>query len=181
MLDKNLIPVETLRQLLRYEPETGKIFWLYRRPGIGATDKARVIFNKRFAGKEALTAVCNHGYRFGSVLCNKMKAHRVAMALHYGVWPDGHVDHINHDRSDNRIQNLRSVSPLENQRNQRKSKANTSGVTGVYWDKFNNKWVVRLRANGLQLNLGRFDDFEEAVAARKKAERQHGYHPNHGV
>ena len=180
MPNKNLIPIETLRQLLRYDRETGKLYWLERQNGICATDKARTIFNKRFAGEEAFTAKDNHGYFCGTVLGASMKAHRVAWALHYGEWPKAHIDHINHNRSDNYIKNLREVSQEENQRNQRKSKANTSGVTGVYWERWTDRWVVRFQIDGAQCNLGRFDDFDAAVAVRKKAERQHGYHQNHG-
>jgi hypothetical protein len=180
MINKNLIPVETLRQLLRHDPETGKLYWLERHNGACATDKARIIFNKRFAGEEAFTAKDGYGYFCGTVLGSSMKAHRVVWALHYGAWPKEHIDHINHNRSDNCIKNLREVLQEENQRNQRKSKANTSGVTGVYWDRWTSQWVVRFKINGVQCNLGRFDDFDAAVAVRKNAERQRGYHQNHG-
>jgi hypothetical protein len=180
MIKTQNIDIETLRQLIRYDPETGKLYWLERHVGVCATDKARVIFNKRFAGKEALTAEDQYGYLCGTVLGASMKAHRVAWALHYGAWPEGHIDHINHNRNDNCIKNLREVSQVENQRNQRKSKVNTSGVTGVYWDLWARQWAVRFKIDGVNCNLGRFDDFEAAVAVRKKAEQKYGYHQNHG-
>ena len=37
-----------------------------------------------------------------------------------------------------------------------------------------------IKVNRKDIYLGRFDKFEDAVAARKKAERKHGFHPNHG-
>lgn len=180
MPEKEPIPVETLRQLLRYNPDTGELFWLERTPRLSASERARVIFNKRFAGASALTADDNHGYFCGTILGKSYKAHRVCWALYYGQWPDGHIDHINHIRSDNRIINLRTIAQSDNQKNLKKSKANTSGVTGVYWDGWTYQWVVRFMVNGSNRNLGRFDRFEDAVIVRKKAEMEHGYHKNHG-
>lgn len=55
------------------------------------------------------------------------------------------------------------------------TKANKSGVVGVNWDKSRGKWQASIRFKGKKYNLGRFDDFELAVEARKKAEEEiHG-------
>jgi hypothetical protein len=35
-------------------------------------------------------------------------------------------------------------------------------------------------ADGKYLHLGYFDRFDDAVSARKSAEKKLGYHPNHG-
>jgi len=34
--------------------------------------------------------------------------------------------------------------------------------------------------DGKTIHLGRFDKFEDAVAARKAADIKYGFHPNHG-
>ena len=75
MADNHLPPPNELRQLLRYDPETGKLFWL---PRAGDTRGER-FFNTRFAGKEALTYL-SKGYRVGSINDADAKAHRVAWA-----------------------------------------------------------------------------------------------------
>lgn len=112
---------EILRQLLRYEPETGKLFWLERGPKwfsdkpVGQQHNANA-WNAKYAGKEAFTSVGFNGYRQGSVFRQGMNLHRVAWAIHHGEWPD-HIDHINRDRLDNRICNLRSVTKAENAKN----------------------------------------------------------------
>ena len=49
--------------------------------------------------------------------------------------------------------------------------ANTSGVRGVYLEKRSGKWRARLRFKGKIINLGTFEQFEEAVSARKQAEK----------
>lgn len=48
---------------------------------------------------------------------------------------------------------------------------NTSGVTGVYWDKTRNNWFSCIQANNKTINLGRFINFNDAVKARKEAEK----------
>ena len=50
---------------------------------------------------------------------------------------------------------------------------NTSGVRGVYFDKHTHKWRARLTFKGKLMNFGSFEQFEDAVAARKKAEAEY--------
>lgn len=78
------------------------------------------------------------------------------------------IDHINHKGNDNRKDNLRVCSHQENMMNRKKPLNNTSGVMGVY--KYNNKWVSKIGINRKFIHLGYFDDFEDAVRARKEAE-----------
>lgn len=80
------------------------------------------------------------------------------------------VDHINHNKFDNRKNNLRKCNNSKNQMNKGISKNNTSGVTGVCWNKQKNKWRARINVNKKDINLGFFDNFDDAVAARKQAE-----------
>lgn len=50
-------------------------------------------------------------------------------------------------------------------------KNNTSGVKGVYWDRAREKWVAQIEFQGKNYRLGRFEDIEDAAAARKEAEK----------
>lgn len=50
------------------------------------------------------------------------------------------------------------------------TKSNKTGVVGVNWDKSRGKWQASLRFRGKKYNLGRFEKFDDAVAARRKAE-----------
>lgn len=172
-----------LRRLLRYEPETGKLFWLPRTPDLfeptpsHGADRRCLAWNNRLAGKLAFTA-CNRGYFIGAIFNRRYQGHRVCWAIYYGRWPEGQIDHINGNPSDNRITNLRDVSNLENGRNQRMPKNNTSGFTGVLWDR--GRWVARIKVHGRARHLGRFVNRDDAIAARVAAERAEGFHPNHG-
>lgn len=66
-------------------------------------------------------------------------------------------------------------------RNQSLSAANTSGRTGVYWHKPLAKWRARIKVKGKHISLGLYDDINEAAAARSAAEREYGFHNNHGA
>lgn len=119
-------------------------------------------------------------------LCGRrVMAHRVAWFMYYGRWPSGQVDHINHVRTDNRRENLRDVPAQENAKNTGISKRNKSGVVGVSWYEARQRWVAQIgikrEGRSHTLMLGHFDELTAAVAARKRAERELGYHENHGA
>jgi hypothetical protein len=174
MTDKNLPSVEYLRKRLRYEPETGKLFWL------DCEDMPQK-WLARWADKEAFTAISVWGYRVGRINSLSFRAHRVAYAIYYGSWPRDQIDHINGVRSDNRISNLRGVTHQENMRNQSMHVNNTSGVCGVNWCRNTLKWRAQININGRNKSLGYYTTLEGATEARVKASRQHGYMDRHGT
>lgn len=56
---------------------------------------------------------------------------------------------------------------------------NTSGRTGVYYRKDNNKWRAKISLNGIIINIGQYDSYEEALEARKLAElKYYGFTKN---
>lgn len=183
MAKKDLPTPEMLRNLLRYEPETGKLFWRERPVEMfneGHRQKnACSIWNSKYSDKEAFTSN-SKGYLVGAVNYQNMLAHRVIWAICYGHWPEKQIDHINGCRSDNRLSNLRIVSNADNSKNMKKSSCNTSGQTGVSWNKNAQKWSAYIWTNYKKKHLGLFNNYIDAVKARKMAERTHGYHQNHG-
>jgi hypothetical protein len=169
-----------LRELLRYEAETGKLFWRARRSELFKTDNASKIWNSRFPGKEAFTTPDRDGYLRGTLYGNPVTSHQVIWAICYGEWPTSQIDHVNGKKNDNRIENLRLVNTLENHRNRKLHRTNTSGTMGVLWHKRRAKWHAGIVVSGKRLHLGYFNNLEDAVFARKNAERRYGFHPNHG-
>lgn len=169
-----------LRQLLRYDPSTGRLYWRERDERFCPSNMID-LWNKRWAGQEALTAACKKGYRRGRILTQQYLAHRVVWAMHYDEWP-AQIDHFNRNPSDNRISNLRAVVQSENMHNRSKQKNNTTGVTGVQrlGPASKAKFGAKIKINGSTLWLGSFATLEEAAAARKAAEQKLGFHPNHG-
>jgi hypothetical protein len=177
---KTLPSIEQLKSILRCDGKSGRLFWKERPRSLFSTDRSFAIWNKRYAGKEAFSAQNAYGYHCGAIFNQGLFAHRVIWAMETGSWPESHIDHINGIRTDNRIQNLRVVSAKENQRNMAKRKSNRSGACGVSMYKDNKRWIARIKAFGKTKHIGLFESIEEAVAARKAAELQFGYHENHG-
>lgn len=172
------VPIEDLRDLLICDAEGGALTWRERPREMFATDKSFTVWNKRFAGKRALNASNGKGYLRGMVNWRKMFAHRVIWAMHYGAWPVGEIDHINGDKADNRIVNLRDVSHGENTRNAAIRRDNRTGAVGVF--KVGERYAAYIRSGKRRVDLGRHASFDEALSARRVAERKLGFHENHG-
>lgn len=181
MAQKALPSPEVLRQLLRYEPESGKLFYRFRSRDLFPNDRfgqsAYITWNRENADREITARHCS-GYTKVVIYGVALMAHRVGWAMHFGWWPLS-IDHINGDRTDNRISNLREVTQAENNRNTCIKSNNKSGVTGVVL--FRGKtWQAFINHDYKRIHLGSFRDFDAAVKARKDAEVRYGYHPNHG-
>ena len=181
-MKKDLPAIDDIRKVLSYDAGTGKFKWLVMPIEFSKSHVHNRSWNARRSGKEAFTSTNTNGYKKGSVLGVFVSAHRVAWALHYGKWPDGHIDHINGDRADNRIENLRDVFHNQNCQNRAATCLNKSGQVGVRYHSGQGLWHARIGGGGGKSfkHIGVYKTFDEAVSARKKAEIEMGYHPNHG-
>lgn len=185
MAERSLITPELCRQLLHYEPGTGKLFWLprpasmYRDNEKWSAAHAAAAWNAKWAGREAFTCL-KDGYGFGSILGHPVKAHRVCWAIAHGRWPEGLIDHENGVRSDNRLKNLSDVTHLKNCTNRGKDRRNKTGIMGVRWVARRQAWEAHIGVSGKQKFLGLFTTFDAAAHARRAAEKRYGFHPNHG-
>lgn len=179
MAEPALPPADILRQLLSYEPETGRLVWRSRERHWFETDRIWKSWNAKLSGREAFAHTDNHGYRRGRLLGRSVKAHIVIWAMISGRTPLQYIDHINHNRSDNRLANLREIPKRENHLNMGQSRANSSGVTGV--TRHRGRWQASICVNRKTIYLGRFDEISAAAEARRAAEIKYGFHENHGT
>lgn len=157
---------ELLRKFFRYEPETGELVWRITRKGRGCV-----------AGRTAGTINHRRDTSYRAVMLNgkKLYVHRVVWEMHHGPIQAGMcIDHIDGNGINNRLDNLRLVTLSENQRNRRLDRATRLGIHGVH--PFKGGFSVQC-ANRY---VGYYKDFFEACCARKAAENNNNFHPNHG-
>lgn len=146
---------DAIRQALIYDPNTG-IF------------RFRVKKGNRIAGKVAGN-VCNlSGYVQISVDGKNSRAHRLAVLLMTGAWPDRKVDHIDGNRANNAWSNLRLVTDWENAVNT--GRKHRDLPRGVYPKR--NRWRALLMHKGKNITVGTFDTVEEAQEAWRRVAKE---------
>jgi hypothetical protein len=179
-----MLTPETVRKVLRYDPESGKLFWLTRTADMFEEGKHSAAhtcakWNARFSGKEA-GSTDPFGYRHVTIDTDgRFLAHRLIWLLDTGEMPE-FIDHIDGNPANNRRVNLRAVTRTENMRNCTLQARNKSGFPGVWWKEKAKRWRATGTLNGHVVYLGSFVNKEDAIASRRRWEAANGYHPNHG-
>lgn len=140
-----MITQELVRHLFDYED--GQLYW---------KNCSKKTLNGTKAGY-----LNNTGYLRVKIGTTGYLVHRLIYLRHHGCLPKI-LDHINGNPLDNRIENLREASKYENQYNAKVRTDNSSGIKGIGWHKTKQKWMVRIRINGVRKNLGCFTDLELA-------------------
>jgi hypothetical protein len=163
-----MLTQERLKELFDYQSTLGRLLW-----------KVRKRANVRI-GEIAGSKRNRLGYRAIGIDGVYFEEHRLIWSFHNGDIPkNGEIDHIDHVPSNNRIQNLRLTTRAGNCLNKSFQKNNTSGRIGVYADRGN--WRAMIGFQGKLIHLGNFSNKQDAVKARKEAERIYGFHSNHGM
>lgn len=154
------LTIERLKQVLRYDPETGLFWW-------------RIKTSNRTNLNKPAGSLNNDGYVRIKIDGEAHLAHRLVWFYINEKWPAILIDHINGIRHDNRIENLRDVTNSINQQNQRNSRSNnkSSGLLGVSFNKQAKKYMAHIRIDGKRNYLGLFDNPQEAHAAYLEAKR----------
>jgi len=172
--------VEILEELFDYNSLTGFVTNKYRPRKYFNTKNSYSTFNSHQVGKRSGSE--KDRFRRITLFGKPYPEHRLIWALYYKEWPPKEmvIDHINGDPFDNKIDNLRLVTHRENSMNRRLSCNNKSGVIGVHYYASREQWQAQITVKGKKINLGRFDNFDDAVKSRKDAEIKYGFHENHG-
>jgi len=166
MSEPSKLTQKELKKLLSYDPLTGIFTW-----EIGISN--RITIGSTAGSLDSL------GYHRIGIYSKLYTAHRLAFLYVLGKFPKGQVDHKDHNRSNNIWDNLREVTHQDNSKNHTLRNTNTSGTTGVEL-RANGGWLARIMVDGKHIHLGVFDDIEDAIEARRKANIKYGFHKNHG-
>ena len=156
------LKLSRLKELLRYDPESGEFTRLEDRGG------AR-------AGSVAGCLNSGNGYVYIAICGVNFLAHRLAFYYVEGYFPEHEIDHENGVRDDNRWKNLSHKTRSCNLRNSGMQVNNTSGIKGVCWEKARKKWLAQIRNGKKVINLGHYASKLEAAKARHTAELKYGY------
>lgn len=162
--DDPALTAERVRELLDYEPETGRFAWrLHRGGGAPRTGSRAGSYEPAHAGGQRYVRI--------GVAGKYHLAHRLAWLHVYGSWPRHEIDHVNGQCDDNRIANLRDVEKGVNQQNVRAARSSSSsGVLGAH--RIGDKWQARITVNGNRRFLGVFGTPQEAGEAYLSAKRR---------
>lgn len=187
MARSSLPSTDLLRQLISYDPATGRLTWLPRTAAtiseFGSTERARNSWNGKYSGKLADCTMSGNGYRAVCVFNHRMLAHRVAWAISTGSWPSQQIDHINGIRTDNRMCNLRDVDAGTNGRNRTLRSDNKSGISGIWRQKpkaWGGAWAVVTSEGGRIIRKKSFKCLGEAIRYRNADLVSRGFTGRHG-
>jgi len=154
-----------LKELLKYDPETGDFTRLSR---VGRSGPAGTI----------VKTPQNAGYVTAALDGEEYLQHRLAWLYVHGHFPPADIDHTNGVRDDNRIENLRLASRSENLQNKSMQRNNTSGLIGVSWRANRKHWIAQIRVGGTHRYLGSFKTAELARDAYLAAKAElHEFQP----
>lgn len=153
-----MIDLETANKFFFYK--NGKLFWKLKKP------------NTRYKVGDEAGYIDAKKYKVIIINCQHLRAHKIIWLMHYGDWPNV-IDHIDGNPSNNDIKNLRKITQAQNSMNRKVSKNNKSGVSGVYFCNTWKKWKAQITFYKTKINLGVFQNYEDAVNARLNAEKKH--------
>lgn len=165
MRKRRNITHDRLRELVFYDGRAGTFTWLPRRGDDGETSR----WNSRYAGKSAGVFHKSSGYHRICVEGVVYQGHRLAWFYAHGRWPSHMIDHVDGNPLNNAISNLREATMQQNQANRRPKPGTISGLKGVTKPARSPKWLAKVRLNGRDIRIGRFDTKEEAAAAYHRA------------
>src|SRR5271157_2682369 len=139
MKPKDDVPVEYLRELFEYDPESGLLTHK------GRLNVRKTKFDGRIRSGMVAGYVTSIGYLVVKIHSRAYCTHRVIWAMVTGSWPKYQIDHVNLIKTDNRWINLREATISQNKANIRSQRV---GLKGAYKGS-KNRW--RSSVGGIHL------------------------------
>lgn len=146
-----------LREVFRYEPETGKLFWR-----ISPSNYVK-------AGSEAGSPTAN-GYLRVGIDGRYIMVHIAIFMMETGRRPRRMIDHEDRDKKNNRWGNLREATRSQNGANATVRSDNKSGFKGVSRHRSGFQAHIRVRGNGIYLGVFKTAEAAHAAYAAKAKE-----------
>lgn len=177
---KEIPSLNHLNECFDADFENGLLFWKIRPINHFRDQRIYHSWNRRFPKTKA--GAFNNVSKYIIVKLDKVDyvIHRILWKMYYGeINSRLDIDHIDGNKTNNKISNLRLVERFVNTRNQKLRNINTSGYKGIHFDNKRLKWMVQISFNGRQEYLGSFENKEDAIICRKKAEKENGYLNTH--
>lgn len=106
------------------------------------------------------------GHMYICIDKNKYRADKLAWLYIHGSWPEHDITHIDGVNTNNWASNLKKKPDMKPR------KDNKLGIPGVSWDKRDKKFRAQISKNGVQKNLGNYEQIENAILARYRAEQE---------
>ena len=157
-----MLTQKRLKELLKYDPETGHFFWLVDRGGIKAGDE---------------DGCKKRAYVFVSVEDKIYRAHVLAWLYMTGSFPAEFIDHKDLNKQNNSFSNLREATKGQNMANVGLIKSNKSGLKGVSryraGERYGKPWQASIQVASKTKHLGHFETKELAHAAYCRAAQIH--------
>ena len=153
------ITYERLREVVSYNPLTGKFTWLVS------------LGSRAVKGQLTSQKVNTDGYHIFRIDKKLYYAHILAWFYMTSEWPKEFIDHKDTIRSNNIWENLREATRQQNYRNTpARNKLKVKGVSQI-----RNRFYATITLNRVSVKLGSFSTLEEAQNAyREAALKYHG-------
>ena len=101
----NNIGYERVRELFRYDPVAGELYWRKSRQGVNTRAPVGCVYSRR-------------GYKYVEVYGVRYRVHRLVWLYHHGYLPEHGIDHIDRKPANKRLRTFakyRNLAILETQ------------------------------------------------------------------
>lgn len=151
--------VKCVQDHLRYDPDTGHLWWTKSRSG---RQRGKPAGNNK--GDYIQIHLTFYEGKF------TVYAHVAAHVLMTGEWPKDRVDHKDRNGLNNIWVNIRPATDSQNSCNRSKRSDNTTGYKGVSQN--GKRFCARVTIKGVTNYLGTYDTKEEAFEAYQKGAKE---------
>ena len=170
-MTKEILTQTRLKELLRYDPDTGIFVWQVSRNQNVSIGSVAGCLHKANGKSYIRIKVDKKSYY----------AHRLAVLYVKGMFPLNDIDHEDGNGLLNKWENIRVTDHSGNMKNRRLHKNNKLRINGIRFNNRLKKYHARVMVNKKAIHLGYFAELWDAMCSRKSADFKYNFHVNHGA